>query len=89
MAASGGNQHFYFLKKISAGEIKCPRAVVCINEIMEINLCQSLQNCGIKLPDDIAVTAYDGSLCTLLTKSAITTVCGGEKSFEKRKMRNE
>ena len=65
-------------EKIASGEIECPEAVVCTNDIMAITLCQQLQGHGLKVPEDIAVTGYDGSVYTLLTKPAITTVSGGD-----------
>lgn len=65
-------------EKIASGEMKCPEAVVCTNDIMAVALCQELQNHGLKVPRDVAVTGYDGSVYTLLTKPAITTVCGGD-----------
>ena len=65
-------------KKIASGEMKCPEAVVCTNDIMAVALCQELQKHGLKVPRDVAVTGYDGSVYTLLTKPAITTVCGGD-----------
>jgi len=65
-------------EKIASGEMKCPEAVVCTNDIMAVALCQELQKRGFKVPRDIAVTGYDGSVYTLLTKPAITTVCGGD-----------
>ncbi len=65
-------------EKIASGEMKCPEAVVCTNDIMAVALCQELQKHGLKVPRDVAVTGYDGSVYTLLTKPAITTVCGGD-----------
>ncbi len=65
-------------QKIASGEMKCPEAVVCTNDIMAVALCQELQKRGLKVPRDVAVTGYDGSVFTLLTKPAITTVCGGD-----------
>ncbi|MBQ5320017.1 MAG: substrate-binding domain-containing protein [Oscillospiraceae bacterium] len=65
-------------EKIATGEMKCPEAVVCTNDIMAVALCQELQKHGLKVPRDVAVTGYDGSVYTLITKPAITTVCGGD-----------
>ena len=66
---------------IAEGSIGCPEAVVCTSDIMAVNLCQQLERYGIKVPDDIAVTGYDGSVYTLLTSPPLTTVCGGEKTL--------
>lgn len=68
-------------ESIVSGELKRPQAIVCTNDIMAITLCQELQKHGINVPDDIAVTGYDGSIYTLMTRPAITTVCGGDMSL--------
>lgn len=65
-------------EKIASGEMKCPEAIVCTNDIMAVALCQELQKHGLKVPRDVAVTGYDGSVYSLLTKPAITTICGGD-----------
>lgn len=68
-------------KEIAAGKRPRPEAVVCTSDIMAVSLCEKLAEYGIKVPDDIAVTGYDGSIYTLLTRPAVTTVCGGTKSL--------
>ncbi len=68
-------------RDISTGKTPRPRAIVCTNDIMAIKLCQELPQYGIRVPDDIAVTGYDGSLYTLVSKPAITTVCGCDLSL--------
>ncbi len=68
-------------KDIADGKRPRPEAVVCTSDIMAVVLCEKLTEYGIKVPDDIAVTGYDGSIYTLLTTPPITTVCGGEKSL--------
>ncbi len=66
-------------EKIATGEMTRPEAIVCTNDIMAVTLCRELLKYGINVPMDIAVTGYDGSLYTLLTKPAITTVSGAER----------
>ena len=68
-------------KEIADGKRACPKAVVCTSDIMAVTLCERLTEYGLKVPDDIAVTGYDGSVYTLLTRPPITTVCGGEKTI--------
>lgn len=68
-------------REIAEGIRPHPEAVVCTSDIMAVVLCEALTEYGIKVPDDIAVTGYDGSIYTLLTRPAITTVCGGERTL--------
>lgn len=72
------NSAIKLAEKIASGEILRPQAVVCTNDVMAVALCNELVKHNIKVPDDVAVTGYDGSLYTLLTKPAVTTVCGGD-----------
>ncbi|MBR6315973.1 MAG: GGDEF domain-containing protein [Lachnospiraceae bacterium] len=39
-----------------------PQAVVCANDYMAIALATALKNRGIKIPDDIAVSGFDGTI---------------------------
>ena len=68
-------------REIAEGRRSRPEAIVCTSDIMAVVLCEKLAEYGIKVPDDIAVTGYDGSVYTLLTRPSVTTVCGGEKSL--------
>ncbi len=68
-------------KDIAGGNHSRPEAVVCTNDIMAVALCEKLAEYGINVPDDIAVTGYDGSVYSLLTRPPITTVCGGERTI--------
>ncbi|MBR1750765.1 MAG: GGDEF domain-containing protein [Ruminococcus sp.] len=37
-----------------------PDAVICANDVMAINVCDVFQSCGIKVPDDVIITGFDG-----------------------------
>ena len=50
-----------FAGRIAAGEIDMPEAIVCGNDFMALQLCLSLAENGISVPDDIAVGGYDGN----------------------------
>ncbi len=65
---------------IAAGRIPKPEAVVCANDFMAIALCKQLAANGIRVPEDIAVTGYDGGPNATLTEPSLTTVDG--KEFE-------
>ncbi|NLP34767.1 MAG: GGDEF domain-containing protein [Clostridiales bacterium] len=60
-------------RKIAHGEIPKPDAVMCISDCMAIGLANELLNYGIRVPDDIAITGYDGIDETLVSYTSITT----------------
>lgn len=39
-----------------------PEAIVCINDTMAVTACKVLQEQGIRVPEDIVVTGFDGSM---------------------------
>ena len=73
------NAPYELAKNIASGKITKPEAIVCTSDVMAVTLCQVFTENGIKVPDDVAVTGYDGSIYTLMTKPAITTAFGGDK----------
>lgn len=64
--------------EIADGVIDRPEAVVCTSDIMAITLCDRLMERGIRVPEDIAVTGYDGGQNALLSEPSLTTVNGKE-----------
>lgn len=46
------------IKLIESGAL--PEAILCANDIMAISVCTTLSSKGIKVPDDILVTGFDG-----------------------------
>lgn len=50
-----------FAVRIANGDIERPEAIVCGNDFMALQLCLSLAENGINVPDDIAVGGYDGN----------------------------
>lgn len=63
---------------IAHGRIEKPDAVVCASDVMAISLCEALMENGVSVPEDIAVTGYDGGWFSALSTPKITTICGGE-----------
>ena len=61
---------------IASGKIAMPDAVVCTNDEMAIAFCSRLAENGIKVPEDIAVTGYDGSFESYFNDPPVTTVTG-------------
>lgn len=66
-------------KKIAKGEIEKPDAIACANDIMAISLCETLINNGIRVPEDIAVTGFDGTIHATINEPSITTLSGAEQ----------
>ena len=57
---------------IAKGDI--PEAIICANDIMAINVCDVLKSSGIRVPEDVLVSGFDGYYEAFLNKPAITTV---------------
>ena len=66
---------------IADGSIVKPEAFVCANDMMAMTLAIRLAEHGIRVPDDIAVTGYDGGWRAALHTPTITTVTGREKNL--------
>ena len=50
-----------------------PRAVFCANDGMAAAVCETLKANGIRVPEDTAVTGFDGTLTAYLFKPQLTT----------------
>ena len=61
-------------EEIGSGKRERPDAVVCANDSMGIFLCQGLSRRGIRVPDDILVSGYDGSREALESIPVLTTI---------------
>lgn len=66
---------------IAQGRIEKPDAIVCASDVMAVSLCESLIRNGVRVPEDIAVTGYDGNWDTAVCSPQITTVCGRERQL--------
>ncbi|WP_024860389.1 helix-turn-helix domain-containing protein [Ruminococcus flavefaciens] len=66
-----------FAARIAKGEIERPQAIVCGNDFMALQLCLSLAENGISVPDDIAVGGYDGNPDVSSYHPSLTTFGGG------------
>ncbi len=63
---------------IANGKIPKPDAVVCASDVMANALCDGLMENGISVPEDIAVTGFDGSWGAYSSTPQITTIYGRE-----------
>ncbi len=66
-----------FATRIANGEIERPQAIVCGNDYMALQLCLSLAENGINVPDDIAVGGYDGNPDVSSYHPSLTTFGSG------------
>ena len=66
-------------EQIADGTLNRPDAVVCASDVMAISLTETLREQGIRVPEDIAVTGYDGSWAALMY--SVTTVSGRDAQF--------
>lgn len=62
--------------EILSGKREKPDAVVCANDVMAANLCDTLEAGGLSVPSDIIITGYDGHLSALAHFPTITTIDG-------------
>ncbi|MBP3857436.1 MAG: GGDEF domain-containing protein [Ruminiclostridium sp.] len=53
---------------------KLPEAIICANDAMAIAVCGTLRTHGIKVPEDVLVTGFDGIEETKYTSPRISTV---------------
>ncbi len=52
---------------------KCPQAIICANDNMAITVCKALEERGIRVPEDIAVSGCDNIATTEVYTPSITT----------------
>lgn len=56
-----------------------PEAIICANDIMAINVCDVLQNAGVRTPEDVLVSGFDGIDEAFLSTPGITTaICDSQ-----------
>lgn len=58
-----------------------PRAVCCHNDLVAIGLCRSLQRGGLRVPEDVAVSGFDGIEDGQYLEKPLTTVAGSLKEM--------
>ncbi len=50
-----------------------PDAIICANDIMASAACKALENKGLRVPEDIVVTGFDGMECAKCSRPKLTT----------------
>ncbi|MBR3630451.1 MAG: substrate-binding domain-containing protein [Oscillospiraceae bacterium] len=62
-----------YAQRIISGDVAMPEAVVCANDIMADALIAALGKAGIRVPQDMAVTGFDGFLEDAQSNVSLTT----------------
>lgn len=57
-----------------AGSDDFPEAIICANDYMALSICDELRNRGKAVPEDVAVTGFDGTLEGAEYSPSLTTV---------------
>jgi len=68
-------------EQIADGSIEKPDAIVCASDSMAIEVCDVLMESGIRVPEEIAVTGYDGTWYASCHIPEITTIYGRERQY--------
>ncbi|MBQ7012909.1 MAG: substrate-binding domain-containing protein [Oscillospiraceae bacterium] len=68
-------------EQIADGSIEKPDAIVCASDSMAIEVCDVLMESGISVPEEIAVTGYDGTWYASCHTPEITTIYGRERQY--------
>ena len=58
---------------VACGEL--PEAFVCVNDHTALSVCAALKRHGIRVPQDVKVTGYDGIFDVKISNPSVTTVC--------------
>jgi len=69
---------------LAAGREALPDAIICANDQMAIGVLQTLTACGIRVPEDIAVTGFDDIFPASLCDPPLTTVHQPMRSIGER-----
>ncbi len=70
-----------FAQKIVDGIIERPDGVVALSDSMAVIFCKTLMRGGIRVPEDVAVTGYDGSWFALMHNPQITTISDRDRQL--------
>ncbi|MBQ6399308.1 MAG: EAL domain-containing protein [Clostridia bacterium] len=53
---------------------KMPQAIFCANDAMALSVCETLQAHGLRVPEDVIVTGFDGIPAASMVRPRLTTV---------------
>ena len=61
------------IRKLVRSRDRMPDAIFCANDIMAITVCDTLRENGIRVPEDVIVTGFDGIPAAYMTSPRLTT----------------
>lgn len=61
------------VRKLIASGAKLPDAIFCANDIMAVAVCDTLKEHGLRVPDDVIVTGFDGAPSAYMMRPHLTT----------------
>lgn len=61
------------MKKMFADALPMPEAIICANDSMAITVCKCLQERGYRVPEDVAVSGFDGIELEKYNRPRLTT----------------
>ena len=64
-----------WVKLWKEGKQEMPDAIICANDIMALTVCNVLRNNGIRVPEDVLLTGFDGLELNQYFSPRLTTAC--------------
>lgn len=61
------------MQKMFAGALPMPEAIICANDAMAMTVCKCLQEKGYRVPEDVAVSGFDGIEMERYNRPRLTT----------------
>lgn len=69
------------MQKMFEAALPMPEAIICANDKMAMTVCKCLQEKGYRVPEDVAVSGFDGIEIERYTRPRLTTGIRNEEEF--------
>ena len=69
------------VRKLLRSRNKMPDAIFCANDAMAIAVCDTLRKEGLRVPEDVIVTGFDGMPAAYMARPRLTTCCDDPRSL--------
>ena len=74
------------VRKMIRSRDRMPDAVFCANDAMAITVCDTLRGNGIRVPEDVIVTGFDGSPAAYMAKPGLSTCSDNPRALAQEVM---